>query len=768
MKRHLLTIVFLSLGLCTTLAKNDLDQQIKALLSEKIMERAHKALILEPVTITAKTCDRSEGGIHDFYSEGDYWWPDPENPDGPYIRKDGETNPENFVAHRYAMIRMSVLVGDLTSAWILTGRKEFTEAALNHIRAWFVDKDTRMNPSLLYAQAIKGRVSGRGIGIIDTIHLIEVVKALMLMEQAGLVDYPTLQETKQWFADYLNWISTHPYGIAEMNAKNNHGTCWVMQAAAFSLFTRNDERINFCINRYKEVLLPNQMAADGSFPLELERTKPYGYALFNLDAMATICQLLSTEEDNLWEYQTPDGKSISKGIAWMFPYIKNKSSWKLPPDVMYWEEWPVAQPALLFSVWNKYNKEYYNIWARLEHFPETPEVVRNLPVRNPLLWLDSKLKTRIYNAGKLTAVKESNSPAYKKAKETLLKEADKLLSKTPPSVMDKKITPPSGDKHDYMSMGPYWWPDPSKPDGLPYIRKDGERNPELDKLDRNRLGNMAESVFTLGLAYFFSEEEKYAEKAVEYLKVWFLNPKTKMNPHLNFGQTIPGINNGMGRGIGIIDTYSYVKMLEGVELMHSSKALSKGIKEELKSWFADYVEWMITSPIGLEEDEAKNNHGLAYDVQVAVFAQFAGKNELTDKVLRNFPKRRLFTQIEPDGSQPLKLERTTAFGYTVFNITHMLDISALGVKRGIDIYHQSSPDGRSITAAIRFIIPYIGKPKSEWPWQQIKEWNQKQEEACWILRRASFYDPEAGYEEISAQYRKTSPDSILHLLYSLE
>ncbi|MCD7899029.1 MAG: alginate lyase family protein [Bacteroides sp.] len=317
-------------------------------------------------------------------------------------------------------------------------------------------------------------------------------------------------------------------------------------------------------------------------------------------------------------------------------------------------------------------------------------------------------------------------------------------------------------------MGPYWWPDPSKPDGLPYIRKDGERNPELDKLDRNRLGNMAESVFTLGLAYFFSEEEKYAEKAVEYLKVWFLNPKTKMNPHLNFGQTIPGINNGMGRGVGIIDTYSYVKMLEGVELMHSSKALSKGIKEELKSWFADYVEWMITSPIGLEEDEAKNNHGLAYDVQVAVFAQFAGKNELTDKVLRNFPKRRLFTQIEPDGSQPLELERTTAFGYTVFNITHMLDISALGVKRGIDIYHQSSPDGRSITAAIRFIIPYIGKPKSEWPWQQIKEWNQKQEEACWILRRASFYDPEAGYEEISAQYRKTSPDSILHLLYSLE
>ena len=163
-------------------------------------------------------------GIHDFYSEGDYWWPNPEAPDGPYIRRDGETNPENFTAHRQAMIRMSQLVGDLTSAWILTGKQVYSDAAMQHIRAWFVNPDTQMNPNLLYAQAIKGVATGRGIGIIDTIHLIEVVQSLRLMEAKRMIDKEELGAIKQWFSDYLTWMSTHRYGIKEMEAKNNHGT----------------------------------------------------------------------------------------------------------------------------------------------------------------------------------------------------------------------------------------------------------------------------------------------------------------------------------------------------------------------------------------------------------------------------------------------------------------------------------------------------------------------------------------------------------------
>jgi len=145
--------------------------------------------------------------------------------------------------------------------------------------------------------------------------------------------------------------------------------------------------MNFCRDRYKKVLLPEQMAKDGSFPKEMARTKPYGYALFNLDAMTTICQILSTAEDDLYNYQTPDGKSIKKGIEFMFPYMKDKTKWPLPPDVMYWDQWPVAQPALLFGAARFGNNNWFNLWSRLDHFPEVEEVIRNLPVRNPLIWL---------------------------------------------------------------------------------------------------------------------------------------------------------------------------------------------------------------------------------------------------------------------------------------------------------------------------------------------------------------------------------------------
>ena len=165
------------------------------------------------------------------------------------------------------------------------------------------------------------------------------------------------------------------------------------------------------------------------------------------------------------------------------------------------------------------------------------------------------VNTRIYPAEKLAKVKaKADTPTYAPAIKTLMKEADKAMNLTPPSVMDKSMTASSGDKHDYMSMGPYWWPDPSEPDGLPYIRKDGLRNPELSKLDRDRLGNMAKAVTTLGIAYYFSGNEQYAKKATDFLKVWFLDAKTKMNPNLNYGQTIPGRRDGLGRGTGMIDT----------------------------------------------------------------------------------------------------------------------------------------------------------------------------------------------------------------------
>lgn len=356
-------------------------------LEQQIMEDAEWAMQQSPETITSKSCERSEGGINDFYSEGDYWWPNPDDPDGPYIRRDGETNPENFVDHRLLMIRFSKIVGSLGSAYIHTNDEKYATKAFEHVRAWFVNPQTLMNPNLLYAQAIKGIVSGRGIGIIDTIHLMEVAQGIKRMQQASSVDKQELEVIKQWFNDYITWLTTHPYGIKEMEAKNNHGTCWVMQVASFASLTENEKVLTMCRERYKTVLLPNQMGEDGSFPLEMSRTKPYGYALFNLDAMSTVCQILSTEKDNLWAYTSDAGLSIKDGVEFMFPYIQDKSKWPYQQDVMYWDEWPVAQPSLLFAAVNYNEPSYFQLWESLKHKFDVQEVERNMPIRNPLIWL---------------------------------------------------------------------------------------------------------------------------------------------------------------------------------------------------------------------------------------------------------------------------------------------------------------------------------------------------------------------------------------------
>jgi hypothetical protein len=353
-----------------------------------VIKQADQFLTEQPMTVTASQNPRSAGGLHDFSSEGDYWWPDPANPDGPYIQKDGMTNPDNFVKHRHAMVRMSIHVAALASAYRMTGDEKYSQHAIKHLRAWFMDEATRMNPNLLYAQSIKGRVTGRGIGIIDTVHLIEPARAAQLLEKSGQLKGDDLVGVKKWFVDYLTWMTTHEYGLAEMKAENNHGTCWAMQVGAFASFTGDSEKLEMCRKRYKEVLLPNQMSVDGSFPRELRRTKPYGYSLFNADAMATVCWILSTPADNLWEYSTPDGKSMRKAVAYIHPFIKDKSSWPLKPDVMYHDQWPVRSAVLLFGGLAYRDAQYLETWKTLEANPTNEEVIRNLPIRYPLLWVE--------------------------------------------------------------------------------------------------------------------------------------------------------------------------------------------------------------------------------------------------------------------------------------------------------------------------------------------------------------------------------------------
>jgi hypothetical protein len=356
----------------------------------RVLKAANQYLSEQPVTITASHSPRSAGGLHDFFSEGDYWWPDPSNPGGPYIQRDGESNPDNFVEHRRALMRLSVQVPALAAAWKLTGDTRYARHAAAHLRAWFIDPATRMNPNLQYAQGIHGRTTGRGTGIIDTIHLVEVARAIEVLEGSGALSRAELEGVKKWFADYLDWIRTSKNGIEEREAKNNHGTCWVMQVAAFAHLTGNRELLDYCRERFKTVLVPNQMAADGSFPQELRRTKPYGYSLFNLEAMSAICRILSTPADDLWKFELPDGRGMRKALEYMVPFIRDKKSWPLKPDVMYDREWPRRQSSLLFGGLALNRTDYLDLWRRLPADSSTEEVIRNFFIRQPVLWVEKE------------------------------------------------------------------------------------------------------------------------------------------------------------------------------------------------------------------------------------------------------------------------------------------------------------------------------------------------------------------------------------------
>ena len=316
----------------------------------------------------------------------------------------------------------------------------------------------------------------------------------------------------------------------------------------------------------------------------------------------------------------------------------------------------------------------------------------------------------IWDATHLANVKQSiHEPFYATAYQALQAEADKLLDVQPLSVMMKEKVPASGNKHDYMSQARYYWPDPTKPDGLPYVSRDGESNPELNKLDRNRLGATASRVTTLALAWYFSGEEKYAQKATELIRVWFFDKDTRMNPNLEYAQMIPGHNGGKGRCYGVLDSYSFVEMLDAVKLLEQSKSFTAKDSKQLQAWFGKLLNWILTSPQGQEESRQANNHSTAYDAQVIAIALYTGNLKVAREVINAVPAKRIFTQIEPDGRQPHELRRTLAFGYSQYNLTHLLDIFCMAEKIGIRIDNATSPDGRNFYRAMDFLAQYTGK-----------------------------------------------------------
>ena len=306
-----------------------------------------------------------------------------------------------------------------------------------------------------------------------------------------------------------------------------------------------------------------------------------------------------------------------------------------------------------------------------------------------------------------------------RALKSLLKKADKVLEEAKVySVMNKKQMPPSGDKHDYMSTGPYWWPDPTKPDGLPYIKKDGLRNPTYyDITDSQEINKVEDEALTLALAYYFTREKKYAKFASKLIKTWFLDTETRQNPNLNFGQGIPGLNTG--RGTGIIETRDVYRVQDAAILIQETPNWSKENHQALKKWFSDYLTWMLESPIGKDEADSNNNHGTFYSEQVIAFALFSERPEVALNEIEIF-KNRMESQLKSDGSQPFELARTKSWNYVNMNLYGYFLIAKLAENAKIQLWNQQISEGKNMKNALDWIVPYL-KNEKNWEYEQIQK-----------------------------------------------
>jgi len=314
----------------------------------------------------------------------------------------------------------------------------------------------------------------------------------------------------------------------------------------------------------------------------------------------------------------------------------------------------------------------------------------------------------------------------------------------PCSVMDKEAVPPSGDRHDYMSLGSYWWPNPDTSDGLPYVRRDGERNPEGDVLDVLRVRKLCRDCVTLAYAFYFSGKPEYAEHSTLLLKTWFLDEETRMNPHLKYAQAIPG--KCEGRGIGIIDTsLSFPGALDAVGTLRSSGGIPSSVFAGLEIWMNRFLDWLVESPLGRDEASEKNNHGTWYDVQLAALAIFTGRKDLAAKTCAAAKAKRIAVQIEPDGSQAMEQARTRALDYTLMNIRGLFDLGILARNVGVDLLDYVTPDGRGIRKVVDWLIPYAVGEKA-WAWEQITDFDSRS--FFEVFRRAAIYYRDPRYEEV--------------------
>lgn len=338
-------------------------------------------------------------------------------------------------------------------------------------------------------------------------------------------------------------------------------------------------------------------------------------------------------------------------------------------------------------------------------------------------------------------------------------EANRAMHVGPYSVMDKQDYPPSGSKHDYASLAPYWWPNPDTKNGMPFVQRDGQINPSHDKIpDDREFNETRNAVHALALGYYLTGNQLYARRAMRQLRVWFLNPATRMNPNLNFAQAVPGRNTG--RGAGLIEVREMPRLLDSIMLLSASSAMTKLDKDGLRKWFATYLKWLQTSKNGMDEAEAKNNEGSWYDQQLVGVALYLGDKDLARQTAETAETKRIAVEIEPDGSQPLELARSKSFSYSVFNLVALMRLAQEADFVDVDLWLYRAPDGASIRMALDYLVPFAAG-KKKWTHEAIDGVDASLLTEPLLLAAIHFKD--ADYLKLAVQFEK-NPDVSTRLL----
>jgi alginate lyase len=366
------------------------------------------------------------------------------------------------------------------------------------------------------------------------------------------------------------------------------------------------------------------------------------------------------------------------------------------------------------------------------------------------------------NPDKVESLSSNNSDTIPQdSKEELFKQANSFLTKQPTSVMDKTQLPASGNRHDFLELGPYCWPDSTSPNGLPYICEDAKGiNPEFKAIpDYKNMLDLIERTYTLALAYHISQNDSYASKATELLRVWFLNNNTKMNPNMQYSEVIPGLNNGSHTGI--ITAHGFTEIIDALGLIENSPSWTRQDQQGMKIWFSDYLDWLMNSNLGIQEGKSRNNHGTYYAVQVSTISLFLNKTDITKRILQKVMDERIPVQILSDGRQPLELKRQKSLDYSSFNLVGLFELAKIGDLVGIDLWNFKTSNGASLQKALDYLLPYLlSNTTSPYVQKAPSDWGLSN--AATLLREASIHYPDnelymQAYKSMDRKYLNAYP-----------